>query len=364
MPLDTKRRWFAFIESPARAMRVVNLIQFNEWLQEESQIHERLLSSDLTISQLDTPSSKCGKRFDFKKNPQSGESALCSNTDKDRLDSKCPLCNAKHRIWNCEKFKNMKTQDRYDVAKEKRLCFACFSDNHAAKESPRTTKCGIDNCEKTHNKLLQYRKKSEVSSVSVKSESTNLIRNSESARVLMKVARVRIFGQDGQFDDTLAACDTNPTQTWADEDLLDRLQLDGETISLNVTGIHGTQSTSCQAVQVTIGPANSPKSKGKQLTVNNQKNLKIGRSVYIAQEMKLKYPYLNCVAFNEIDLKVTIILGQNAYELIRPLEYKSGGENKPWAVKLPLSWTVSGTLPVKEIHSRVAACHDANKDDI
>ena len=68
--------------------------------------------------------------------------------------------------------------------------------------------------------------------------------------------------------------------------------------------------------------------------------------------------------FNEIHLKVTIILGPNAFELIRPLGYKSGGENKPWAVKLPLSWTVSGTLPVKEIRSSGAACHDAIKDDI
>ena len=248
-----------FTESPARAMRAPNLIQ-EDWLQEESQIHERLLSSGPTISKLDSASSKFGQRFDFKKNPKSGESALSSNTDKDRIDSKRPQCNANHRIWNCEKFKNMKTQDRYDVAKEKILCFACLSDNHVARECPRK-KCGIDNCEKTHNKLLHNRKKFEVSSVSVKSKSTNLTSNSESVRGLMQVARVRIFGQDGQFEDTLAACDTGSTQTWIDEDLLNRLHLDGEAISLNVTGIHGTQSTSCQAVQVTIGQANKLKSK-------------------------------------------------------------------------------------------------------
>ena len=113
----------------------------------------------------------------------------------------------------------------------------------------------------------------------------------------MNVARVRNFGQDGQFEDTLAACERSSTQTWVDKDLLDRLQLDGETVSLNETGTHGTQSTSCQKVQVTIGPANSLKSKGKQLTVNRQKNLKVDRSVYNVQEMKLKYPYLECVGF-------------------------------------------------------------------
>ena len=80
---------------------------------------------------------------------------ISSETDKDRIDSKCPLCNADHRFWNCEKFQSMKTQDRYNVAMEKkRLCFDCLSDNHVAKASPRKQKGGIDNCKKTHNKRL------------------------------------------------------------------------------------------------------------------------------------------------------------------------------------------------------------------
>ena len=153
-----------------------------------------------------------------------------------------------------------------------------MSVNHSAKIVQKK-KCGIDNCEKAHNRTLHYRKKSEVSSVSVKSESTNLTSNLESVRGLMQVARVRIFGQDGQLEDTLAACVTGSIQTWVDEDLFDRLQVDGATISLNVRGIHGTKSTSCQAVQVTIGPANSLESKRKQLTVNSQKNLEFVGSV-------------------------------------------------------------------------------------
>ena len=71
------------------------------------------------------------------------------------------------------------------------------------------------------------------------------------------------------------------------------------------------------------------------------------------------------MGFKEIDLKkVTIILGQNAHELIRPPEYKSGRENKPWAVKLPLGWTVSGLSPMSEFRLSGAACHIANEDDI
>ena len=80
--------------------------------------------------------------------------------------------------------------------------------------------------------------------------------------------------------------------------------------------------------------------------------------------MKQTYPYLKCVGFKEIDLrKVSIILGQNAYHLIRPLEYKNGGENQPWAVRLPLGRTISGPIPVSELRYS-AACHTANDDDV
>ena len=40
LPLDRKRRSFAFIESPSRPSRIENLLEFKNWLQEETQVHE------------------------------------------------------------------------------------------------------------------------------------------------------------------------------------------------------------------------------------------------------------------------------------------------------------------------------------
>ena len=259
----------------------------------------------------------------------------------------------------------MKINERYNVAKEKNLCFSCLGDSHPAKDCPRKRKCGIDDCDKTHNKFLHYaKKKTEKTKPLGQTEETNLTSNVDSVRGLMQIARVRIFGRNGQIEDTLACCDTGSTQTWVDEELLKKLDLHGETISLNVTGIHGTQAISSQVIQATIGPANCVKNKSKTLRVHSQKNLEVGKSVYNVQEMKETYPYLKCVGFKQIDLKkVPIILGQNAYELIRPLEYKNGGENKPWAVRLPLGWTISGPVPVNELRLS-AACHVANEDDL
>ena len=54
---------------------------------------------------------------------------------------------------------------------------------------------------------------------------------------------------------------------------------------------------------------------------------------------------------------VKVIFGQDAYLLIRPLEYKSGERNQPWAVETALGWTISGALPKKETSNISVSCN-------
>ena len=183
-------------------------------MQEEAQAHERLVHCAPTSSKIETQTTKFGKKPDFKKSPKPSESAFSSNDDKTRTENKCSIEGSNHRVWNCDKFKNMKIDERYNVVKEKKLCFCFLADNHAAKECPRKRNCGVDGCEKTHNKLLHYKKRSKNLKPINKTEMTNLTSNVESIRGLMQIARVRIFGDERHFEDTLAVCDTGSTQTW------------------------------------------------------------------------------------------------------------------------------------------------------
>ena len=45
---------------------------------------------------------------------------------------------------------------------------------------------------------------------------------------------------------------------------------------------------------------------------------------------------------------VKIIIGQDAYHLIRTLKPKLREKSQPWVIKTVLGWTVSGALPKKE----------------
>ena len=51
------------------------------------------------------------------------------------------------------------------------------------------------------------------------------------------------------------------------------------------------------------------------------------------------------------------MLGQNVYELIRPLENKKRREQTRQPAKILLNWTASSPLPVSEMRWSGAACH-------
>ena len=42
LPADIKRKWFAHIEIASHRLKLPNLIELNDWLQEESLVQERM----------------------------------------------------------------------------------------------------------------------------------------------------------------------------------------------------------------------------------------------------------------------------------------------------------------------------------
>ena len=56
-----------------------------------------------------------------------------------------------------------------------------------------------------------------------------------------------------------------------------------------------------------------------------------------------------------------IILGQDAYELQRPLHYKIGTKSEPFAVLSELGWVVSGQMTGKRKQN---VCHLACTEDV
>ena len=66
----------------------------------------------------------------------------------------CKVCGSSHGAWNCAHFIHLSLPDRWDTAKDLKLCFRCLWDNHFGRSCPRSRQCGQNGCKEVHHKLL------------------------------------------------------------------------------------------------------------------------------------------------------------------------------------------------------------------
>ena len=171
------------------------------------------------------------------------------------------------------------------------------------------------------------------------------------------------IGNEKRNVETIALCDTGSTVSYMDKTLVYLLKLKGKESVMSVAGIHGPSDMKTEIVTARIGPSETDTA-GEELACCSHPNVNVGDKVYNFTKLKEIYSYLN----NLPDIKVSmadikVILGQDAYHLIKPLEYKSGYRNEPWAVKTSLGWTVSGALPKAETNCLGETCNISVSSD-
>ena len=49
--------------------------------------------------------------------------------------------------------------NKWNAVKKEKLCFCCLGDDHYSKDCKRRKKCGVQDCDKGHGKLLHFQKK-------------------------------------------------------------------------------------------------------------------------------------------------------------------------------------------------------------
>ena len=74
----------------------------------------------------------------------------------------------------------------------------------------------------------------------------------------------------------------------------------------------------------------------------------LGNEVIDVDDLKSRYPHLEPIALSKYSYTdVNMILGQDVFHAIRPLEYfESNRRNISVAFSVPLSWVLSGLLPL------------------
>ena len=144
----------------------------------------------------------------------------------------------------------------------------------------------------------------------------------------------------------VALCDSGSTVSYVDQTVLDDLKLRVmRDITRNVAGILGQNDLRSQQAWLHVQPRNG-QAKPSKIIAFTDPSLNIGSGVLHFIELKNQFPHLSKLPNDVLSLQdVKMVIGQDVYHLIRPLEYRSGHVNEPWAVRTELGWTVSGPLP-------------------
>ncbi|KAL0879437.1 hypothetical protein ABMA27_003188 [Loxostege sticticalis] len=269
---------------------------------------------------------------------------------------KCKYCNkSEHALTKCKQFLKALRKDRWRHVKRYGLCFKCLLSRHG-RETCSAPACDRDNCGGAHHKLLHNPPRRELNETTTeeKKPSTSTASASETVahlsvtdkKVLLKVVPVNVHGPNGVIS-ACALLDDGSTVSLISSQLAARAGLNGRAESLRVRGAWGDDALVCASTALTLD-LSAKGSNNELLTINvrSVNNLDLPVQNVSLTECQ-QYAHLSNVKINCSDLcKPEILLGQDNYHLLMPLEICVGKNNEPSATRTPLGWCVHGILHV------------------
>ena len=129
---------------------------------------------------------------------------------------------------------------------------------------------------------------------------------------------------------TYAFLYSGSTASFIDQSVKDQLQAKGTAVTLNIASIHGTQDLRTENTPITIKGLHS---KVHSIEAFANPTISLGNTTYDYKELKNKFKHLNVLTNRIFNLmKVGIMVGQDAYEIQRPLNNKIGTQSELFAV--------------------------------
>ena len=294
----------------------------------------------------------------------------------------CKVCNGRHGVWSCEIFRKMDIGQRWNVAKQFKLCFRCLGDDHRGNQCKRTRICDIHGCQDTHNKLLHADKTSEkqlnkemkdsgsgesiqqlpLSSASTEGEHnkgslattttmmcSKSIDNRDNRATALRIIPVILKNGHKRLK-VNALLDDASTQTYVNSDIAAELDLKGDLKAIRVSVLNG-DCKSFQSMPVEFGLESingDVDIEMKALTVNRVTgNMKVIKWADYAD----RWPHLKHIDFPDTGVRpiVDLLIGIDYLELHYCYKESRGQEGEPFARRTPLGWTCIGYPGGKKI---------------
>ncbi|XP_048487697.1 uncharacterized protein LOC125490997 [Plutella xylostella] len=268
------------------------------------------------------------------------------NTHKEEEDG-CPMCKQAHKLPECTRFTEKTTDERWEIAKQNKVCFRCLRSTHR-RFSCKAKPCGVSGCKLSHHKLLHHEaakkeEKHEEVTASTTQKPTVAANKSERPRAYLKIAPVVLTGPHSSIE-TYALFDEGSTITMIDVDVANSLGLEGPTDQMWVQGVSGKEVRHSKSKKVDFAI------RGKH--AQEEFKLEDARTVekldFITQTVK-KEEVDDCSYLNDIQEELAyegaspkLLIGQDNWDLIVSREVRDGRRDQPVASRTQLGWVLHG----------------------
>ncbi|GBP01290.1 hypothetical protein EVAR_72714_1 [Eumeta japonica] len=268
--------------------------------------------------------------------------AIVTNDERRRTVDKnhkksCPICKREHYLKDCETFKALPIDERWERAKKTHVCFRCLSNTHYRSEC-RAQPYGKDGCKKIHHKLL-HQDRTPVDETNGRISSINVLH--KKGRVFLKIIPVEISGPLNRFE-TYTLLNEGLTTTLIERDVALKIAPPGKRETLRIEGVGGKRLDYDKSFRLKV------KIKG-----NFERNIEIMNALVIDKlqlapqtidfDTVRQYSYLH-----ELEDKLSyekarpILIGQDNWHLIVSHEVVQKNRDQPAASYTKLGWVLHG----------------------
>lgn len=260
----------------------------------------------------------------------------------------CPLCGDPHHIVKCKQWTTMNNQQRWDVAKDKNLCFRCLCSRHSRGATcANERQCGIDNCSRTHHRHLH--RKIEKPGLPANDSSSAFGVGADGTvhprSVALRIIPVMLADSAGQMHQVNALLDDGSDSSYLSQAMAAALKLSVEENVLNLHTLTATERTVPSGLAVIeIGSVDG--NLRRKIGVRTLEHLCPNLRMPNWQREKNRWPHLCEIDFPSIEVQgvVDLLVGADHPELMLALEERFGEVGDPVARLTPLGWTCVGAL--------------------
>lgn len=322
--------------------KTANLVQFSNWM----------FDIGLSASTINV------EPKNFAETSQRKQKNEFMHTHSKTNNKKCQICNGEcNNASNCDKFISADRKTRWQFVKQFELCKHCLRKHYGVCYN-KNKNCSVEGCQIKHHYLL-HGSKGNVSTPSESEyeeelsreiehvqESTDIrpfnAHNTDKQTILFKIIPVKIYGENNKMISTFAFLDDGSSVSLVEDELLDELNLKGETeqLCLKWTANVDRVERNSQHLNIDVSGSNN---KLFSINVRSVKKLMLPKQTLIYENLCQKFKHLKGLPVTSYTAATPrLLIGLNNANLTVSSKVKEGGIKEPIAIKTAIGWTIFG----------------------